>query len=333
MESNEIAIIDEQNIKDMVYEVRGQRVMLDFDLAKIYGYTTSAFNQQVKNNIDRFPEEFRFRLTRREVDDLPISKIFTSAIPSRFFSQKGGSAHLPYAFTEQGVYMLMTVLKGELAVKQSIALIKAFKALKDAAIAGAIPLPSDLLPIRLGALEEKVEAQGKAIKRGRKEVGEIKSELSLIIDRFQDPVPPHGWLIRDGERVEAAIAYQSIYAKAEKTVLVIDDYIGKETLHLLKACRPGVSITLASDNRAALPLGESDLTRFAKDGEGNNPITLLPTNGRFHDRYIFLDYGTDQETLYHCGTSSKDAGGKVTTIMRIENPIDYHRLIDALLAV
>ena len=100
MKSNQIAIIDEQDIKDMVYEVRGQRVMLDFDLAKIYGYTTSAFNQQVKNNIDRFPEEFRFRLTRREVDDLPISKIFTSAIPSRFFSQKGGTNYLPYAFTE-----------------------------------------------------------------------------------------------------------------------------------------------------------------------------------------------------------------------------------------
>ena len=317
----------------MVYEVRGQRVMLDFDLARIYGYETRAFNQQVTRNIDRFPKEFRFRLDRFEVDGLVRSQNVTSRKSSIFSGQSGGLRYLPYAFTEHGVYMLMTVLKGELAVKQSIALIKAFKSLKDAAIAGDIPMPSDLLPIRLGALEQKVETQGRAIKRGEKEVGEIKSELSLIIDRFQDPVPPHGWLIRDGERVEAAIAYQSIYAKAEKTVLVIDDYIGKETLHLLKACRPGVSIILASDNRAALPLGESDLTRFAKDGEGNNPITLLPTNGRFHDRYIFLDYGTDQETLYHCGTSSKDAGGKVTTIMRIENPIDYHRLIDALLAV
>ena len=325
MKSNEIAIIDEESIKDMVYEVRGQKVMLDYDLARIYGYETRYFNRQVQNNVDRFPSTFRFKLSKEEAETILMCKNFTSSW--------GGTRKLPYAFTEQGVYMLMTVLKGELAVKQSIALIKAFKSLKDAAIAGAIPMPSDLLPIRLGALEEKVEAQGKAIKRGKKEVGEIKSELSLIIDRFQDPVPPHGWLIRDGERVEAAIAYQSIYAKAEKTVLVIDDYIGKETLHLLKACRPGVSIILASDNRAALPLGESDLTRFAKDGEGNNPITLLPTNGRFHDRYIFLDYGTDQETLYHCGTSSKDAGGKVTTIMRIENPIDYHRLIDALLAV
>ena len=325
MKSNEIAIIDEESIKDMVYEVRGQKVMLDYDLARIYGYETRYFNRQVQNNADRFPSTFRFKLSKEEAETILMCKNFTSSW--------GGTRKLPYAFTEQGVYMLMTVLKGELAVKQSIALIKAFKSLKDAAIAGAIPMPSDLLPIRLGALEEKVEAQGKAIKRGKKEVGEIKSELSLIIDRFQDPVPPHGWLIRDGERVEAAIAYQSIYAKAEKTVLVIDDYIGKETLHLLKACRPGVSIILASDNRAALPLGESDLTRFAKDGEGNNPITLLPTNGRFHDRYIFLDYGTDQETLYHCGTSSKDAGGKVATIMRIENPIDYHRLIDALLAV
>ena len=313
----------------MVYEVRGQKVMLDYDLARIYGYETRAFNQQVLRNAERFPPEFRFKLSKEEASNVLRSHF---VILEKTNGRGQHFKYLPYAFTEQGVYMLMTVLKGDLAVKQSIALIKAFKSLKDAAIAGDIPVPNDLIPIRLGALEQKVETQGRAIKRGRKEVGEIKSELSLIIDRFQDPVPPHGWLIRDGERVEAAIAYQSIYAKAEKTVLVIDDYIGKETLHLLKACRPGVSITLASDNRAALPLGESDLTRFAKDGEGNNPITLLPTNGRFHDRYIFLDYGTDQETLYHCGTSSKDAGGKVTTIMRIENPIDYHRLIDGLFA-
>ena len=78
MKSNEIAIIDEQNIKDMVYEVRGQRVMLDFDLARIYGYETKAFNQQVTRNIDRFPKEFRFRLDRFEVDGLVRSQNVTS---------------------------------------------------------------------------------------------------------------------------------------------------------------------------------------------------------------------------------------------------------------
>ena len=115
MKSDEIAIIDEQGIKDMVYEIRGQRVMLDFDLARIYGYTTSAFNQQVLRNADRFPKDFKFRLERQDLENLPISQKVTSGIQSRFFNPKGGSAHLPYAFTEQGVYMLMTVLKGELS--------------------------------------------------------------------------------------------------------------------------------------------------------------------------------------------------------------------------
>ncbi len=77
MKSNEIAIIDEQNIKDMVYEIRGQKVMLDFDLARIYGYETKAFNQQVRNNIRRFPSEFRFQLSKEEAASCSRSKIFT----------------------------------------------------------------------------------------------------------------------------------------------------------------------------------------------------------------------------------------------------------------
>ncbi len=322
MKSNEIAVIGEQDIKDMVYEIRGQRVLLDFNLAKIYGYTTSAFNQQVKNNIDRFPEEFRFRLTRREVDDLPISKIFTSAIPSRFFSQKGGSAHLPYAFTEQGVYMLMTVLKGDLAVKQSIALIKAFKALKDVAIAGAIPMPSDLLPIRLGALEEKVEAQGKAIAK-------VGTKLNSFMKKTSKAESRKEWFFMGGERVEASLLFKQIYLMANKSVILIDDYIGPKTLLYLKACRSGVGITIFSDQVSKPKLEERDFENFCEDT--GICITIKPSRGLVHDRYIVLDYGTSKETVYHCGASSKDAGNKATAIMQVENPQDYHRLVDALL--
>ena len=102
---NNITIINEQDIKDMVYEIRSQRVMLDFDLARIYGYTTSAFNQQVLRNADRFPKDFKFRLERQDLENLPISQKVTSVIQSRFFNQKGGAKYLPYAFTEHGVYM------------------------------------------------------------------------------------------------------------------------------------------------------------------------------------------------------------------------------------
>lgn len=96
--------------------------MLDFDLAAIYGYETKYFNRQVNNNAERFDEDFRFQLTEQEFENLRCKN---------FTSSWGGTRYLPKAFTEQGVYMLMTVLRGELATKQSRALVRAFKAMKD----------------------------------------------------------------------------------------------------------------------------------------------------------------------------------------------------------
>ena len=94
--SSEIAIVDERTIRDKIYEVRGVKVMLDFELAEIYGYTTKAFNQQVKNNIGKFDEDFRFQLTKEEAEILR-SKNLTSSW--------GGTRYLPWAFTESGIYM------------------------------------------------------------------------------------------------------------------------------------------------------------------------------------------------------------------------------------
>ena len=118
----EFSLYDTKKLKYKIYTIRGLQVMLDVDLAEIYGYTTKAFNQQVKNNIDRFDDDFRFQLTSEEMDNLR-SKILTAN-----FSRMSRS--LPYAFTEQGIYMLMTVLKGELAVSQSKMLIRMFKDMK-----------------------------------------------------------------------------------------------------------------------------------------------------------------------------------------------------------
>ena len=96
---NKMMIMDETTLRDKIYTIRGQQVMLDFDLAEIYGYTTKAFNQQVKNNTERFPDDFRFQLTRFEVDELSRSKNLTSI---QTVGIKGGRTYLPYAFTEQG---------------------------------------------------------------------------------------------------------------------------------------------------------------------------------------------------------------------------------------
>lgn len=107
------------SIENKILVIRGQQVMLDRDLAEIYGYETKRFNEQIKNNIERFDEDFRFQLTQEEFDEVNLMcKISTSSW--------GGTRKLPYAFTEQGIYMLMTVLRGDLAVRQSKALIRIF---------------------------------------------------------------------------------------------------------------------------------------------------------------------------------------------------------------
>ena len=120
--SEEIKICTAEEVESLIYHIRGVQVMLDADLAAIYGYSTKRFNEQIKNNIERFDEDFMFQLTEMEMQNLR-SKFSTSSW--------GGTRYRPYAFTEQGIYMLMTVLKGEVAVKQSKALVRVFKQMKD----------------------------------------------------------------------------------------------------------------------------------------------------------------------------------------------------------
>ena len=133
---NEISILEENSIRSKIHVIRGQQVMLDFDLAQIYGYETKNFNRQVKNNIERFDSDFMFQLSDTEVEELSRCKIFTL--------NKGRGSNIkyaPYAFTEQGIYMLMTVLKGDLAVTQSKMLIRTFKEMKHFIVTVKTPTP------------------------------------------------------------------------------------------------------------------------------------------------------------------------------------------------
>lgn len=133
---NKLTIHNSEWIKDKIYTVCGEQVMLDFELAEIYGYETKAFNQQVKNNIERFDEDFRFQLTVEEFNEIlrcknsASNEILRSKNLTSKTENRGGRRYMPYAFTEQGIYMLMTVLKGELAVAQSKILIRMFKEMK-----------------------------------------------------------------------------------------------------------------------------------------------------------------------------------------------------------
>ena len=122
-------LITTDDIRSKVYIIRGQQVMLDKDLAEIYGYEVKKLNQQVKRNIERFPEDFMFRLSNSEIDSVR-SQIVTSRKKVFFAGQEGGRRYLPYAFTEQGIYMLATVLRGKLAEQQSIFIMRTFREMR-----------------------------------------------------------------------------------------------------------------------------------------------------------------------------------------------------------
>ena len=309
-DSAPLALLDESQIKDLIYEVRGQKVMLDFDLARIYGYGTSAFNQQIKRNLDRFPQDFSFQLTKQEFESILLSRFVTSSW--------GGRRSLPRAFTEQGIYMLMTVLHGSLAIEQSITLIRLFRSMKDY-IAETQSLSST----------NEVLALANQVRANREKISKIEGKLDMLMDNFIDPSTYKSFLIMDGEKIESDFAYQRIYSMAKQCVYLIDDYIGVKTIQLLKSCNSGVRIIVFSDNKAKNSLTQSFIEDFMAD-RPDLYIEFKKTKGRFHDRYIILDY-PDKTRVFHCGASSKDGGNKITTIMEAENPEAYSDLISDIL--
>ena len=311
---NSVAVITEELIKDKIYCIRGQQIMLDFELAEIYGYTTSRFNEQVKNNIGKFDIDFMFQLTKEEFENL-ISKKSTSSW--------GGRRKLPYAFTEQGIYMLMTVLKGEIATAQSKSLIRIFKKMKDY-------ISNNSLLIGDKPLQELAVQ----LVRNTNEIAEIKndmvrkSELPEIIRSFGFSKAECEYLILNGETTEAALAYRKIYSFAKSSVYIIDNYINLRTLHLLNDIADGVSVTVFSDN-VGNKLRLDEYKNFIREYPYIN-IELKKVNNTIHDRYIVIDYNKSTEQLYHCGASSKDAGNKVTTISKLSDNYIYHSMIDKL---
>ena len=319
------------NLQDKLYLIRGVQVMLDKDLAQIYGYSVKAFNQQVKNNIEKFAEDFRFQLTDEEVQGLSRSKISTLNNDMNDLRSKFLTANIspkirsnPYAFTEQGIYMLMTVLKGELATKQSIALIRLFKQMKDFILQRQNLLSSpELLQLSLQTAENTKDIQH--IKNNMVS----KDELTHVIKDFTDPNIKKDYLFFNGQPVEADLAYSSIYSAAKKTIYVIDNYIGLKTLVLLKSVSSSIQVTIFSDN-VCKGLHQTEFTDFCKEYP-NVHVTLKKTNGIYHDRYIITDFGTVDETIYHCGGSSKDAGVKVTSISQVEDKSNYQNMVHSLL--
>lgn len=323
-DKNDVMIIDEQSLKDKIYVIRGQQVMLDYDLAEIYGYTTKAFNQQVKNNSDRFDEDFRFQMTKEELEELSRSKNLTL---NRGAGRGSNIKYLPWCFTESGIYMLMTVLKGDLAIEQSKTLIRLFKGMKDYIIENQqlMITQRDYM-----ALAEKVNSNTADIAEIRENMV-TKADLSDFMKLFDAGIEHDEILILDGEPFKADLAYQKIYRRAKRKILIVDDYISAKTLHHLLHSKASVKMMIISDNKARPPLRKAEYADYQKENPGRN-VDFITTSNKAHDRYIILDYNTKDMKIYHCGASSKDAGKKITTITQIKDMSGYKDMIGELLA-
>ena len=214
--------VTEEYLKEKLYKIRGKRVLLDADLAEIYGYDTKGFNRQVKNNIEKFDEDFMFELTDEELEDL-----------------------------------------------------------------------ADMMNSFVSDDDEK-------------------------------------WLMFNAKFSSADEVYESIYKQAKSSIYVVDNYIGLRTLVHLKNSPTGVNITLFSDNVGNNKLHNIEFTDFCKEYPSVK-ISMKKTGGIFHDRFIVLDYGTDDERVFLCGASSKDAGARITSIVEDYGVSKYTPVIATLL--
>lgn len=323
-------MVDDNALKEKIYELRGQKVMLDVDLAEIYGYETKNFNRQVKNNIAKFDDDFMFQLTNEDLEILSRCKNFTLNMKT---GRGSNIKYKPYAFTEQGIYMLMTVLKGELAVAQSKALIRTFQKMKHILVENQdFLLAKEVLQLAIQTSKNTQDITEIKEKMATKEdLIPIKEDLKKVMDNFINPNTYKHFLIMDGQKIEAGLAYSQIYQSAQKSIYVVDNYISLKTLALLRAAKEDVEIIIFSDNLK----NKEQLTQpFLDDFKADYPtrsLTLKTTHNKYHDRYIAIDLGTKNAAIYHCGASSKDAGNKITSIHRVEDTELYLPMFDTLL--
>ncbi len=288
------------NIKDMIYEVRGKEVMLDSDLAKLYGCMngTKTINQSVKRNIERFPDNFYFQLTKEEYYNLK-SQIGTSSL-----DDYGGLRKMPYVFTEQGVAMLSSVLRTKDAARVSVNIMNAFVEMRR-----FINENKDVFK-RMIQIENKTEYIENTLI-------EYDNNFKILFDKFNKKEDLKSKLFYDGEIYDAYSLLVDIISTATEEIIVIDNYVDKTTLDILSKKKINVTVLLITDDKKS-KLTKTDTNKFNSE----YPLLKVKYTNVFHDRFIIID----NKELYHLGASLKDLGKKVFGINKIEDK-EYLKII------
>ncbi len=272
---NNIVVSNNIKIENMIYEIRGKKVMLDSDLAKLYNVETKRINEAVKNNIEKFPERYCFKLSDNESDNLLV-EIFDQKIEKR-----GGKYKNPRVFTEQGVYMLATILKSKEATKITIAIMDAFIVMKKI--------------INTSLIEQKYFNE-LTIKN--------TEDIKLLQESFDklNIKESNNHIFYEGQIYDAYSLLIDILSKAKKEIIIIDNYAGKKLFDIIRNIN--VKVKIYTENI-------DNISKEKYEKQYSN-IEIINTN-IFHDRFIIID----NKMLYHSGASFKDLGKKCFAITKI----------------
>ncbi len=301
---NNIISVENSDIKDLIYTIRGKQVMLDSDLAKLYEVTTKRLNEQVKRNSERFPENFMFQLEREDID-LVRSQIATTRGSKLFTGQDGGRRYKPYVFTEQGIYMLATILKGKVATDITIKLITTFSEMRKIVVNNQ-KLDTIVKKLEYNQsqqkqlIDKKFQDTDNKIQANEDKLNEVLKYIST--KDINTPIYFFDWQVYDSFSILVQIIKQ-----ANKEIIVIDNYIDTGTLDILSKRKDNVKVNIYTSKN----YNETEIKKFNKQ-YGNLTITK---NTKFHDRLIILD----KTNYYIVWTSLKDAGNTFTNINKIED--------------
>ena len=274
-----VAVSDDGNIQALIKTIRGVQVILDRDVAGLYGVATGALNRQVKRNEERFPEDFMFRLSVEEWNNLKCQIGISSW---------GGDRQLPYAFTENGIAMLSSVLRSPTAIEVNIRIMRAFSAMRRFLLANAQMFQ------RIETVEKRQIA--------------TDAKVDSILERLDATETPLQGVFYDGQLWDARALVLKLIGSAKKSLILIDNWATAETLDLFAKKRKGVKVTIITSehyDKKHVPhhkISDTDIATF----NAQYPHLAVRYNETFHDRFLIID---DKE-LYLIGASLKDLGRK-----------------------
>lgn len=298
--------LSNEEIKNLIYTIRGKQVMLDSDVAMLYHYETKKINQAVKRNIERFPEKFCFQLTEEEFSSLrsqfvtlnktTVQENFEdSSLRSQIVTlneNTGRGKHrkyLPYVFTEQGIAMLSGLLKNDIAIQVSINIMDAFVEMRK------------FLMVNGQLFERLTNVEYKLLEHDKK--------FDKVFDQLQNEENIKQKIFFEGQIYDAYSLIIDIIKKANKKILIIDNYIDDNVLKMLTKKNKNVEVVILTSNKSNIQ--KIDIQKFNKE----YPILKVAETNKFHDRFIVID----NKEMYHLGASIKDLGKKCFGINKIED--------------